>query len=261
MENNVRVFSSEQFGNVRAIMRDGEPWFVAADVCKALEIGNPSQVLVRLEDDEKMNTLISNEGNQRGNPNMTVVNESGLYALIFGSRKPEAKVFKRWVTHEVLPTVRKTGGYVQAGREEEFIERYFPAFSDETKLIMVKDLRAQVLALKADNAKQQAQLAEQQPKVEFADHVADSKTLLTMSAFAKIVQNEDIKLGRNKLMAWLRDSGYLRANNEPYQQYIKQGLFRVREVYVNGIFYPVTFITGKGQLYLVEKLRAEFCAA
>ena len=261
MENKMQVFSSEQFGNVRAIMRDGEPWFVAADVCKALEIGNPSQAIARLEDDEKMNTLISNEGNQRGNPNMTVVNESGLYALIFGSRKPEAKVFKRWVTHEVLPTIRRTGGYVQQDREEEFIERYFPAFSDETKLIMVKDLRTQVLALKADNAKQQAQLAEQQPKVEFADHVADSKTLLTVSAFAKIVQNEDIKLGRNKLMAWLRDSGYLRANNEPYQQYIKQGLFRVREVYVNGIFYPVTFVTGKGQLYLVEKLRAEFCAA
>ena len=76
MENKMQVFSSEQFGNIRAIMRDGEPWFVAADVCKALEIGNPSQVLVRLEDDEKMNTLISNEGNQRGNPNMTVVNST-----------------------------------------------------------------------------------------------------------------------------------------------------------------------------------------
>ena len=101
----MQVFSSEQFGNVRAIMRDGESWFVAADVCKALEIGNPSQVLVRLEDDEKMNTLISNEGNQRGNPNMTVVNEPGLYTLILSSRKPEAKVFKRWVTSEILPYV------------------------------------------------------------------------------------------------------------------------------------------------------------
>ena len=79
--------------------------FVAADVCKALEIGNPSQVLVRLEDDEKMNTLISNEGNQRGNPNMTVVNESGLYSLVLGSRKPEAKAFKRWVTSEIFPYV------------------------------------------------------------------------------------------------------------------------------------------------------------
>ena len=105
MENKMQVFSSEQFGNVRAIMRDGEPWFVAADVCKALEIGNPSQAIARLEDDEKMNTLISNEGNQRGNPNMTVVNESGLYTLILSSRKPEAKVFKRWVTSEILPYV------------------------------------------------------------------------------------------------------------------------------------------------------------
>ena len=87
------------------VERDGEPWFVAADVCKALEIGNPAQGLVRLEDDEKMNTLISNEGNQRGNPNMTVVNESGLYTLILSSRKPEAKVFKRWVTSETLPYV------------------------------------------------------------------------------------------------------------------------------------------------------------
>ena len=105
MENKMQVFSSQQFGNVRVVERDGEPWFVAADVCKALEIGNPSQVLVRLEDDEKMNTLISNEGNQRGNPNMTVVNESGLYTLILSSRKPEAKVFKRWVTSEILPYV------------------------------------------------------------------------------------------------------------------------------------------------------------
>ena len=258
MENKMQVFSSEQFGNVRVVERDGEPWFVAADVCKALEIANNRDALTRIDDDEKGVALADTLG---GKQEVTIVNEPGLYSLVLGSRKPEAKVFKRWVTHEVIPTIRKTGGYVQAGREEEFIERYFPAFSDETKLIMVKDLRAQVLALKADNAKQQAQLAEQQPKVEFADHVADSKTLLTVSAFAKIVQNEDIKLGRNKLMAWLRDSGYLRANNEPYQQYIKQGLFRVREVYVNGIFYPVTFITGKGQLYLVEKLRAEFCAA
>ena len=259
MENNkMQVFSSEQFGNVRVVERDGEPWFVAADVCKALEIANNRDALTRIDDDEKGVALADTLG---GKQEVTIVNEPGLYSLVLGSRKPEAKVFKRWVTHEVIPTIRKTGGYVQAGREEEFIERYFPAFSDETKLIMVKDLRAQVLALKADNAKQQAQLAEQQPKVEFADHVADSKTLLAVSAFAKIVQNENIKLGRNKLMAWLRDSGYLRANNEPYQQYIKQGLFRVREVYVNGIFYPVTFITGKGQLYLVEKLRAEFCAA
>ena len=88
---------------MRVVDRDGEPWFVAADVCKALEIGNPSQAIARLEDDEKMNTLISNEGAASGTSSMAFVNEPGLYSLVLGSRKPEAKVFKRWVTSEILP--------------------------------------------------------------------------------------------------------------------------------------------------------------
>ena len=90
---------------MRVVERDGEPWFVVADVCKALDVGNPSQAIARLEDDEKMIALISNEGNKRGSPNMTVVNEPGPYTLILSSRKPETKVFKRWVTSEILPCV------------------------------------------------------------------------------------------------------------------------------------------------------------
>ena len=90
---------------MRVVERDGAPWFVVADVCKALEIGNPSQAIARLEDDEKMNTLISNEGVASGTSSMAFVNEPGLYSLVLGSRKPEAKVFKRWVTSEILPYV------------------------------------------------------------------------------------------------------------------------------------------------------------
>ena len=90
---------------MRVVERDGAPWFVVADVCKALEIGNPSQAIARLEDDEKMNTLISNEGAASGTSSMACVNEPGLYSLVLGSRKPEAKVFKRWVTSEILPYV------------------------------------------------------------------------------------------------------------------------------------------------------------
>ena len=105
----IKIFDSEEFGKIHVVMIDDEPWFVAADVCRALEIWNPSQALTRLDDDEK-NTLILNEGN-RGNPNVTVVNEPGLYTLVLSSRKPEAKKFKRWVTHEVLPSIRKTGSY------------------------------------------------------------------------------------------------------------------------------------------------------
>ena len=110
--NELQIFKNEQFGEIRTIVKDNEPWFVAADVCMALELGNPSQSISRLDEDEKQNTLISNEGIKRGNPNMTVVSEAGLYTLVLSSRKPEAKAFKRWITHEVIPTLRKTGGYV-----------------------------------------------------------------------------------------------------------------------------------------------------
>lgn len=109
MENKMQVFSSQQFGNVRALMRDGEPWFVAADVCKALEIANNRDALTRIDDDEKGVALADTLG---GKQEVTIVNEPGLYSLVLGSRKPEAKVFKRWVTHEVIPSIRKHGAYL-----------------------------------------------------------------------------------------------------------------------------------------------------
>ena len=112
MDNKIEVFKNEQFGEIRTALIENEPWFVAVDVCRALEIGNSSQAISRLDADEKIITLISNEGNKRGNPNMTVVNEPGLYTLILSSRKPEAKAFKRWITHEVIPMIRKTGCYM-----------------------------------------------------------------------------------------------------------------------------------------------------
>ena len=102
----LKLFENPQF-RVRVIMRDGDPWFVAKDVCDCLELGNPSQAIARLEDDERW--LISNEA-LRANGETAVVSEPGLYSLVLGSREPEAKAFKRWVTHEVLPSIRKTGG-------------------------------------------------------------------------------------------------------------------------------------------------------
>lgn len=109
MNNELQVFNSSEFGEVRVVQVNGEPWFVAVDVCKALEIVNTRDAVARLDDDEK-NTVGLTDGIP-GNPNKTIINEPGLYTLVLGSRKPEAKAFKRWVTHEVLPTIRKTGGY------------------------------------------------------------------------------------------------------------------------------------------------------
>lgn len=106
--NDVKIFENPEFGRVRTTVIDGEPWFVAADVCHALDIGNPSDALNRLDDDER--TLVSIEGASNGKP-VNGVNEPGLYSLVLGSRKPEAKAFKRWITHEVIPAIRKTGGY------------------------------------------------------------------------------------------------------------------------------------------------------
>lgn len=100
-------------------MKDGEPWFVAADVCRALEIGNPSQALTRLDEDEKITTLISNEGAAPGKSQMSFINEPGLYTLVLGSRKQEAKAFKRWITHEVIPSIRKHGAYMTPEKLEE----------------------------------------------------------------------------------------------------------------------------------------------
>ena len=115
--------------------------------------------------------------------------------------------------------------------------------------------------LRSNNAQLLAENAVMKPKAEFADRVANTDGLLSMSNFAKVIQDEHINMGRNKLFEWLRSQGYLRGNNEPYQQYVNQGLFRVRETVHNGGLRTQTYVTGKGQLYLVEKLRAEFCAA
>ena len=108
MENSVEVFKNPEFGELRTIVKDGEPWFVAADVCRALELGTTAKAIERLDTDEKgMNSIHTLGGNQ----NMTIVSESGLYSLVLGSRKPQAHAFKRWVTHDVIPSIRKTGAY------------------------------------------------------------------------------------------------------------------------------------------------------
>lgn len=132
MENKIEIFKNEQFGEIRTVLIDNEPWFVAVDVCKALEIKNSRDALGRLDDDEKGVVLTDTLG---GEQTVATVNEPGLYSLVLGSRKPEAKEFKRWVTHEVIPTIRKTGGYV--ANDELFIDTYFgDAISEDQRQVL-----------------------------------------------------------------------------------------------------------------------------
>lgn len=179
--NELTVFQNEQFGQVRTIVKDGEPWFIAADVCRALEVGNPTQALSRLDEDEKSITLISNEGN-RGNPNMTIVNEPGLYALVLGSRKPEAKAFKRWITHEVIPSIRKHGAYLTPETLSKAIAD--PQWSIAL-LTALKEEREKVSSLQEENAAQKQMLAEAAPKVRYCDVVLRSKGAVSISKIAK----------------------------------------------------------------------------
>ena len=216
-ENKMQVFSSEEFGEIRTAQIDGEPWFVAADVCNVLDIENPRQAVSRLDEDEKLNTVISNDGNKRGNPNMTVVNEPGLYSLILGSRKPEAKAFKRWITHEVIPTIRKTGGYVDS--EEMFVNSYFPTADEETKAFMVSTLRYA--------KRQNKQIAVMQPKAEYFDDLVDRNTLTSFRDTAK-----EFGVKPKEFLAYLIDHGYVYRDGKgalmPYAEK-NDGLFSVRE--------------------------------
>lgn len=246
-------FNSDQFGQLRVVKDDnGEPWFVAQDVCDALCIGNVSQSLNRLDDDEK-NTIILNDGIP-GNPSKAVVNEPGLYSLVLSSRKPEAKAFKRWVTHEVLPSIRKKGGYIAAA-------------PDETP----EQIMARAVLLAQDTiARQKAQIEELKPKALFADAVAASDGTCLIGSFAKILQQNGINIGQNRLFAWMRENGYLGKSgsnhNIPTQRYVEMGLFRTKEtpiVHADGrvTINFTTRLTGKGQLYFMNKFKEELAAA
>lgn len=155
MDNKIEVFKNEQFGEIRTALIENEPWFVAVDVCRALEIGNSSQAISRLDADEKMITLISNEGNKRGNPNMTVVNEPGLYTLILSSRKPEAKAFKRWITHDVIPMIRKTGGYMTDSLLER-IQKEPAVIVEFAQALILEKHRVKALECELNTAKPKA---------------------------------------------------------------------------------------------------------
>lgn len=170
--NELKIFSNPDFGEVRTLSIDGEPWFVASDVCKALDI-DPTSTR-RLDDDEK-NTLRLTQGIP-GNPNVTVVNEPGLYTLVLGSRKPEAKAFKRWITHEVIPSIRKHGGYV-AGQEHMSDEELMAkALLMAQKTIADRDARISAL---------QVEVAVAQPKAAYFDELVDRNLLTGIRETAK----------------------------------------------------------------------------
>lgn len=245
---NIIVFENKRFGNIRTFVEEGkqEPWFVAADVCRALEVKNARDAVARLDDDEK-NTVVLTDGN-RGNPNMTVVSEPGLYALVLSSRKPEAKEFKRWITHDVIPSIRKSGGYI-AGQED---------MSDA-------DLMAKALIVAQRQIEQRdKQITEMQPKALFADAVSASKTSILVNEMAKLLRQNGVEIGEKKLFKLLRVNGYLCSKGElhnwPTQRAMDMGLFEIKETAITTsdgsvILRRTPKVTGKGKVYFINKFK------
>ena len=193
---------------VRTIQKDGEPWWVLKDVCEVLGLSSPHKVFERLDDDEKGRNQIPTLG---GEQEMTVVNESGLYNVILRSDKPEAKPFRKWVTSEVLPSIRKNGGYI--ANQENLTPEQIVA----NALIVAQNIISQ----------KDKQIEQMKPKAEFFDAVADSRTAISMNEVSKVLGIKGY--GRNNLFEFLRNNGILDRWNVPYQRYIDCGWFRVIE--------------------------------
>lgn len=242
--NELTVFNNEEFGEIRTITIDGEPWFVAADVCRALEIGNPTDATHRLDADEKMITLVSIEGNRRGNPNMTVVNEPGLYTLILSSRKPEAKAFKRWITHDIIPTIRKTGGYVNDAAQ--FIDSYFGQLDSAQKHALTMIFN--------ESKRMTAQLKEQAPKVDFYDTFVSPNKCTGLRDTAK-----ELGISERKFVNFLIDEKYLYRTPakqlRPYAKKSNEGLFETKDWYTKSDIVSVrVFFTPQGKQFFHKKL-------
>lgn len=252
--NDVTIFRKNEFGAVRAVTLAGEPWFVAADVCRALGLGNSSDVIKRLDEDER--TLVSIEGASNGLP-VNAVNEPGLYALILGSRKPEAKAFKRWITHEVIPAIRKTGGYIAAKLDEtpEEIMARALVVANETLARHKQQLEAANAKIKADA-----------PKVLFAETVQKAEGDILVRQLARLMNQRGYDIGERRLYEILRRDGWvIKANakdqNAPTQKSVDMGLMRVIERAIGSaektFLSTTTVITPKGQIYFLNKYAPE----
>ena len=244
--NEIKIFNNPEFGKVRTMEINGEPYFVGKDVAEILGYSNTRDALTKHVDSEDKNTVAICDG--KGNPNQTVINESGLYSLILSSKLPKAKEFKRWVTSEVLPSIRKHGAYAvdELLNDPEFAIKTFTALKEERE--RSKRLSEQIEADK--------------PKVIFADSVSAAKSSILIGDLAKILKQNGVNIGQNRLFEWFRQNGFLiksgSSKNMPTQKAAEMGLFEVKVSTVNNPDGSIretktTKVTGKGQVYFVNK--------
>ena len=248
----IQLFSSPQFGNVRTAGTPENPLFCLADICKAVELTNPSSIKGRLDpEDVQLIDLHALNGYEDsvGNSMATFINESAAYEVILFSNSPKVRPFRRWLTKEVIPQIRKTGSYS------------IQNLSRKELALMVIQAEEEKEALMLENKQKQALIEEQKPKVVFADAVVGSTSSCLIGELAKILSQNGYETGEKRLFAWLRANHYLGSYGEyyniPYQKYIEMGLFELKKNThsQNGIMITTatTKVTGKGQQYFINK--------
>lgn len=246
--NELTIFKNDEFGEVRTIVIDGKPYFGASDVAKVLGYTNPRDAISRHCKGVVKSDIPTNSGIQT----VSFIPEGDIYRLIVKSKLPSAERFETWVMDEVLPSIRKHGAYMT----EQTIEKVLtsPDFIIQLATQLKKEQEARKIAERT--------IEEQKPLVDFAKHITESSDTVDVGEFAKIVKNEKIDIGRNRLFEWLRTNKYLMNNNVPYQKYINNNFFKVIEITKSTAYgtkvFSKTLITGKGQVVLVEQLRQEF---
>lgn len=244
--NSLQIFNSKEFGEIRVVEQNGEPWFVAKDVCEILEIKNATDVIKRLDADE---VTRFNLGGLAGEVN--IVNEYGLYSLVLGSRKAEAKQFKRWITHEVIPTIRKHGGYMTPQKIEEVLSNPDTIIRLATESKQEREVRQQAQAL----------IESQKPKVVFAEAVTASDKSILINELAKILCQNGLNIGQNRLYRRLVETGYLFYRDGGYlptQRAAELKVFELKKTAINvpdrePIVKNTIKVTPKGQIYFVNK--------
>lgn len=238
MENKLMIFENEAFGKVRTLNLNGEPWFVAVDVCSVLDLSNPTIAVSRLDEDERAKFNLGRQGDA------TIVNEPGLYTLVLGSRKPEAKAFKRWITHEVIPAIRKYGGYMTKSLLEQVLEN--PN--------LIYEFARRMLEEQQKNERLRQELDRAKPKADYYDAFIHPESCTNIRATAK-----ELKVPEKMFTAFLIRKRYLyRAPSGglmPYAKAADDGLFFVKDyIAVNGHQGVYTLVTPKGKALFLSML-------
>lgn len=247
----IKIFENPHFGKVRTIEIEGEPWFVGKDVAEVLRYQNPSKALAdHVDEEDKLNNETLSSLGQRGG---WLINESGLYSLVLSSKLPTAKAFKRWITSEVIPSIRKHGAYMTPAKLEDIL------LNPDTLITLATELKKERAAREHLEGLRRLD----KPKVIFADAVCASKRSILVGELAKLLKQNGVEIGQNRLLEWLRQNGFLISRkgtdyNMPTQRAMEAGLFEIKETAVNHSDGHITVsktpkVTGKGQQYFVTK--------